>query len=239
VDKQLRERLKHDKFVEEVGHTVHYLQDHKSAVKRYGGIAAAVLAVVIGVWTFMNWRAGQRQEDLRQAALTLDAFIGDQSPTGGLAFPTQAEKDAAVQKAFSEVAAKHPGTKEGQLGRYYSATQLCDQGKVAECEAGYKQAIQDGSDANVTSLAKLSLATLLISQNKMDEAEKVARELVNNPSPVVSKEQGQILLAQTLLKSKPQEARILLEALQAVDRPAVTRAAVALMGELTGQQVPR
>lgn len=239
MDKQLREQLKHDKFVEEVGHTVHYLKDHRTAVTRYGTIAAVILVVVIGTWTFMNWRASQRQDALRQAALNLDGFIGEQSPTGGLTFKSQAEKDAAVYKAFTDVANQYPGTKEGQLARYYSATQLCDQGKVSECEAGYRQVIQDNSDANVTSLAKMSLATLLLSQNKPNDAETVARELVNNPTAMVSKEQGQLLLAQALIKTKPQEARILLEALQAVDRPAITRAAVGLMGEMTGQQVPR
>ena len=238
MDKQLREQLKHDKFVEEVGHTVHYLSDHKAAVQKYGGIAVGVLVLAIGVYGFMSWRESSRQEDLRQAALTLDAFIGDQSPTGGLAFKTQAEKDAAILKAMTEVANKHEGSKEGQLAQMYATQQLCDQGKLAECESGMRK-IASGGDQNVASLAKLSLAELLLAQGKAGEAETIARELVNNPTAVVSKEQGQLALARAIAKSKPQEAQMILQALQALDRPAVTRAAVALMGEVMGQQLPR
>lgn len=238
MDKQLREKLKHDRFVEEVGHTVHYLQDHRAIVRKYGGAVLGVLVLIAAVWWFLGWRERGRQEDLRQASLVLDAFIGPQSPTGGLAFPNQQAKDAAALKAFSEVAQKHSGTREGQLARYYAATQLCDQGKVTECEAGYKEASQ-GGDRNVASLAKLSLATIYESQGKLDPAETLARELVNNPTPVVSKEQAQLVLAKTILRSKPQEARLILEALQALDRPAVTRAAVQLLGEMSGAPMPR
>jgi predicted negative regulator of RcsB-dependent stress response len=238
VDKQLREQLKHDKFVEEVGHTVHYLTDHKAAVKKYGGVVAGVLALALGVYGFMNWREGSRQDDLRQAALTLDAFIGDQSPTGGLAFKTQTEKDAAILKAMTEVANKHDGTKEGQLARLYATQLICDQGKVAECEAGLRK-IATGGDHNVATLAKLSLTELLLAQGKNADAETFARDLVNNPSAVVSKEQGQLAVARSIAKTKPQEAQQILQALQALDRPAITRAAVALMGEVMGQQLPR
>jgi hypothetical protein len=37
------------------------------------------------------------------------------------------------------------------------------------------------------------------------------------------------------MKTKPQDARVILESLQALDRPAVTRAAVAVLGEMMGQ----
>lgn len=238
MDKQLRENLKHDKFVEEVGHTVHYLQGHKEAVRKYGAIAAAVLVIAAAAYGFRGYQASQRQDELRKANAVLDAHVGPQNPTGGLAFATQAEKDAASLKAFTEVAAKHAGSKEGNLARFYAATLLCDQGKIQECEAAFKQVIADG-DANSASLARLSLSTLYFAQGKLPDAEPIARELVNKPTAVVSKEQAQIVLARILAKTKPQEAKILLESLQALDRPPVTRAAVAVLGEMMGQQAPR
>lgn len=234
MDKQLREQIKHDKFVEEVTHTVGYLQDHQAQVKKYGGIVAAVLVIAVGAYAFMNYQASKRQEELRQASLVLDAFVGGQNPTGGLAFGTQAEKDAAALKAFNEVAGKHSGSKEGDLARYSAATLLCDTGKVAECEAGYKQVAGSG-DKNLASLGKLSLATLYVAQRKNEQAEPLLRDLVANPTAVVSKEQAQIALARAILKTKRQEAEIILKSLQALDRPAVTRAAVGVLGEMMNQ----
>ncbi len=234
MDKQLRQQIKHDKFVEEVTHTVDYLQDHRAQVKKYGGIAAAVLVVAVGAYSFMNYQASKRQEELRQAALTLDAFVGPQNPTGGQAFPTQADKDAAALKAFSEVATKHSGSREADLARYQASTLLCDTGKVAECEAGMKQ-VAASSDKSIASLGKFSLATLYTAQGKTDQAEPHFRDLVNNPTPVVSKEQAQIGLARAIQKTKRQEAEIILKSLQALDRPAVTRAAVGVLGEMMNQ----
>lgn len=234
MDKQLREQIKHDKFVEEVTHTVDYLQGHKEQVKKYGGIVAAILVVAVGAYAFMNYQASKRQEDLRQASLVLDAFVGPQNPNGGQAFATQADKDAAALKAFTEVATKHAGTREGDLARYSASTLLCDTGKVAECEAGLKQ-VTTSSDKAIASLGKLSLATLYVAQKKVDQAEPLLRDLVANPTAAVSKEQAQIALAKAIYKTKRQEAEIILKSLQALDRPAVTRAAVGVLGEMMNQ----
>lgn len=234
MDKQLREQIKHDKFVEEVTHTVDYLQHHQAQVKKYGGIVAALLVVGVGAYAFMNYQASKRQEDLRQASLVLDAFVGPQNPTGGQAFPTQADKDNAALKAFSDVAAKHSGSREGDLARYSASTILCDIGKVTECEAGLKQ-VASSADKNIASLGKLSLATLYVAQRKVDQAEPLLRDLVANPTTVVSKEQAQISLAKAIYKTKRQEAEIILKSLQALDRPAVTRAAVSVLGEMMNQ----
>ncbi|MBL8174783.1 MAG: tetratricopeptide repeat protein [Bryobacterales bacterium] len=234
MDKQLREQIKHDKFVEEVTHTVDYLQGHKAQVKKYGGVVAAVLVVAAGIYGFMNYQASKRQDDLRQATLVQDAFVGPQNPNGGLAYATQAEKDVAALKAYSDVASKHSGSREGDLARYSAATLLCDTGKLAECEAGFKQ-VAASSDKNTSSLGKLSLATLYLAQKKGEQAEPLLRELVANPTAVVSKEQAQIALARAILKTKRQEAEIILKSLQALDRPAVTRAAVGVLGEMMNQ----
>lgn len=234
MDKQLRTQIKHDRFVEEVGHTVDYLKGHRSQVNKYGTIIGAALVAGIAIWAFMGWRESGRKEELRQASIIQDAFVGDQAPPGGGPwYKTQLEKENAALKAFSDVAAKNSGSKEGQLARFYASTVLCDQGKVVECEAGFKQAA-DGGDDEVASLAKLSLTEIYQSQGKVAEAETIARQLLAKPTVLVSKEQAQIALARSIMKAKPQEARILLESLQSLDRPAVTRAAVAVLGEMTG-----
>lgn len=238
MDKQLRQQIKHDKFVEEVTHTVDYLKGHQDAVRKYGVVAAAVIVLAGAVYGFTSYQSRQREEALNKATLVLDAFVGQQSPTGGQVFKTQADKDAAALKAFSEVASKYSGSREGMLARYYTGNLLCDQGKVAECEAAFKE-VSNGSDANVASLGKLSLATLYQSEGKTSDAEALLRDLVNHPTAVVSKEQAQLSLARTIMKTKPEEARIILNSLQALDRPAVTRAAVQLLGEMSGQPQPR
>lgn len=233
MDKQLREQIRHDTFVEKTGAAIEYVKEHQSETRKYGIIALAVLVVGGGIWGYVSSQASARQDDLRKASQVMEAFIGDSSPTGGMVFKTQAEKEVAAIKAYQEVTAKHAGSKEAQLA-YLSIGQLnCDQGKEAECEKGFSEATK-GPDRDVASLGKLSMAVLYLAQGKNPDAEKLLRELMAAPSVTVSKEQAQIALARAITKSKPQEARLLLESLSALDRPAVTRAAVGALGELTG-----
>ncbi len=239
MDRQLRHSIKRDRFVEEVGNTVSYLSEHRAAVQKYGAIALGVVVIASSIYAYTGYQRRARLEAIRQATIVLDGVVGGPNPTGGPSFKDQAEKDAATVKAFSGVADKYPGTREGLLARYNTGGLLCDQGKIKECEAAFSE-VAKGGDANIASLAKLSLATLYVAQGKVNEAETVLRDLVNNPTPVVSKEQAQLSLARTILKSKPQEARMIIESLQALDRPAITRAAVGVLGELMGQQpMPR
>lgn len=237
MDKQTREKLKHDKFQEEFTHTVQYLGAHSDMVRKYGLAVGGIVVVAIAVWAYMGYQRSTREADLRKAAVVLDGFVGDpaSNTTGGPTFKTQSEKDAAAEKAFLEVAGKYKSSREGLLARFHAATLACDQGKLPDCEAGFKEVI-NGGDAEIASLARLSLATLYQAQGKGGDAEPLLRQLISNPTALVSKEQAQIALAKALIRTKPQEARLLVESLKDVDRPAVSRAAVGVLGELSQQR---
>ena len=61
------------------------------------------------------------------------------------------------------------------------------------------------------------------------EAEKLLRALIDKPTAFVSKEEATIVLAQLLLRSKPQEARKLLEPLRN-SRTTISVKAIATLG---------
>ena len=81
-------------------------------------------------------------------------------------------------------------------------------------------------------MAKSSIAQIYLSQGKTDEAEKLLRQLVDNPSMFVSKDQATLDLAQAIAKKNPTEARKLLEPLVASKRSVISRAAVTTMGTI-------
>ncbi|MBM3724616.1 MAG: tetratricopeptide repeat protein [Acidobacteria bacterium] len=225
-----RKNLKHDKFVEEVGHSVEYIADHKSEVTKYGTIGAAVLVVAVGGWWFMSSQREARRADLVSAIKPLDAQV---SATGSapLAYPTQAEKDKAVLAGLEEVAKKHAGSEEGTMANYLLATQAVSAGRNDEAERRFKAVVSDGHDSTV-SLAKFALAQLYASQGKTDQAAATYKELAASPSVFVSKEQATYALAKMLARTQPQESRKLVDELLKSPRPPVTRVATGLSGEL-------
>ena len=67
---------------------------------------------------------------------------------------------------------------------------------------------------------------------RVPEAEKILRSLMDHPTIFVSKEEATIALARLIGKTKPDEARKLLEPLR-TSRSAVSQMAVTVMGELS------
>ncbi|MBI4877711.1 MAG: tetratricopeptide repeat protein [Acidobacteria bacterium] len=232
MDKITRHDLKTDKFAQEVGHTVEFLSEHRRQTILYGGAAAVVLALAVGGYFFLRHQKDVRQAELRQATEIYDATVGPAPPDNPYlkTFPTQAEKDLAVQKAFLDLASKRAGTDEGAVARYYAGIIAADQGRILEAEKAFQEVAQTG-DQNYSSLAKYSLAQIYQSQGKAAQSEQLLRSLMEKPTLMVSKEQATIALARVLAPGKPAEARKLLEPLR-TERSAVSRAALTALAEI-------
>jgi predicted negative regulator of RcsB-dependent stress response len=230
VDRKLRNTLKHDKFAEEVGAGVSWLDHHKPLVVRYGLMVLAAVVLIGGIYFYMHYQAGAREEALTQALRIDKAAVGAPSPEpGGLSYATQDEKDKARVKAFSELAAKYHGSEEGGIAQMYMASDAADKADFAGAERMYKD-VMDSAPKAISSMARLPLAQVYSAEGKNAEAEKLLREAIANPTVTVSKEVATIHLARMLIKTNCGEARKLLEPLR-MERSAVSRAAVTALGE--------
>jgi predicted negative regulator of RcsB-dependent stress response len=230
VDRKLRNTLKHDKFAEEVGAGVSWLDHHKPLVMRYGAIALGAVVLIGAVYFYMRSQSTAREEALAQALRVDNAAVaGAPVPPGGLTFPTPEEKATARTKAFSEVAAKYHGSQEGEMAQMYLASDAADKADFATAERLYKD-VMDSAPKGISAMARLPLAQVYSAQGKTAEAEKLLREAVANPTITVSKEEATIHLAKLLIKTNCAEARKLLEPLR-MERTAVSRAAVSTLGE--------
>jgi tetratricopeptide (TPR) repeat protein len=229
VDTAHRRELKHDKFVDQVGHSVEYAAAHRDQVIKYGIAAVVVLLFGVGIYWYMNHQRDIRQSELRAAMGAFEAGIGQ----GGeflRSFATQAEKDKAVTKELGDVANKYSGKDEGRVARYFLGVYYADKGNLAEAEKNLKPVADSGSD-EYASQAKWSLAMVYESMGRHADAEKLLRSLIEDPTIMVSKQQATISLARLLSKRNPAEARKLLEPLRA-ETGAVSRAAITLLGEI-------
>ena len=231
MDKVLREQAKTDRFVQEVGHSVEYVRSNRVRVLQFVGLGILLIALGIGLQFYRSSQHRARQADLKEALLTQDAQVGgaNTNPTARR-FNTATEKTAAVTKAFNNVISKHPNSMEAAIAHFYLGTISADQGKLDEAATHLKQTIDSGEDA-YASQAKLSLAQVYQAQNKMGEAEKLFRSLIDKPTILVSKEQATVALARMLATTKPAEARKLLEPLR-TQQGAVSRVVLSLLSEL-------
>ncbi|MFN0171732.1 MAG: tetratricopeptide repeat protein [Bryobacteraceae bacterium] len=226
MDRITRKELKTDKFALEVEHGLEYAAGHRKQLIRYG---AAALVVALLVWGGFRYRDSQRLERQGVLAAALDAHI--KPPEGGDSFEGQRRKNVESLKKFQEVIDKYPGSDEAMVASSYIGAIRAEEGNTDEAQKALKRVI-DAGDANVASLAKLSLAGLYASAGKTKEAEDILRPLIASPTQFVSKEHATIALAHALAKTRPDEARKLLDPLKTIKGVALTEAVVNLSAEL-------
>ena len=228
MDRITRHDLKTDQFAEQVGHIVEEVGAHRSQVYRYGAIAVAAVVIVGGAYWFIHSRNQAREIELAKVMRIAAAPVG--GPGGGeFSFADAAARDKAFNKAATGLIANYSGSDEAGAAAYLLGIRASDEGKFDVAERYFKQAVSDGG-SEYGALAKLALADVYVTQGKTADAEKLLKELVDNPSVLVSKDQATIALAKIYLKSKPLEARKLLEPLR-TQSSAVGRVAVALLAE--------
>jgi len=119
---------------------------------------------------------------------------------------------------------RHP---RGWIGEYYLGCIAADAGKLDEARKRF-QAVADGAGKDYASLAAYSLAEADYMENRDAEGEKILRGLIEHPTIVLSKEQATIALARHLGKTKPAEARKLLEPIVS-SASAASQAAVSVL----------
>jgi hypothetical protein len=225
-----RKELKTDKFALEVEHTVNFFEEHQQELIRYGGIALAVVALIVGYSIYSKQQHAARESALSHAIEVQEAPVGGISGNGGLSFQTQDAKDKEAVKVFSDLTSKYSGSMEAEVAQYYLGSILADQGNLAQAEKAFQEAAQKGN-AQYSSLAKLSLAQIYFSDGRDAQGEATLRDLMAHPTAFVSSAQATITLAKYLAAKKPAEARKLLEPLR-TQQGAVGQVALTALGEL-------
>lgn len=234
MDRLTRKELKSDRFALEVQHSVEYVSDHRRQVIRWGGVAAAVVVIAVGVFVYRSYQHTQRQEALTAALKISNANVGQPNPANPdiLTFPTAADRTKAMNKAFGDIIAKYSGSNEAAVAEFTLAVNASDEGNSAEAEKRLKVVIDSGND-QYGSLAKLSLAQLYGSQGKIADGEKLLQSVIDHPTILVSKEQAQISLAELLGPTDPARARKILEPLRSNPRPNISGKAISALSELS------
>ena len=228
-----RKNLKSDKFAQEVSTIWDWAAENKDEVVRYGSIGVAVILLVFGIFYYVRYEAGVREEALA-AALKIDgANVGGAPQPGMMQFATPEERDKAWQKAFNDLASKYHGTQEGSIAQMYLASADADKGDLASAEKRYLDVVNSAPKA-YASMARIALAETYEAEGRDSEAEKILRDAMAHPTVTVSKEEATIQLAMLIGKTNQDQARKMLEPLR-TSRTAISRAAVQALGDL-GQQ---
>jgi predicted negative regulator of RcsB-dependent stress response len=223
-----RKELKQDNVALKVEETRHFFVEHRDSIIKAGIALVVIVVIAFGSWFFVSSRRQAREQALASAIQLQNAPVGAAPPNGGMSFPTEEAKTAAVTKAMNSVIAE--GSEEGYAAEYYLAGLNASNGKTDEALKQYDHVAANAGD-DYASLAKLAKAQLLFSINKSSDAQTILRDLMAHPTAMVSKEQAAMTLAQGIASTQPDEARKLLVPLASAHSD-ISQAAVTAMSEL-------
>lgn len=228
---ELKEQLQHDHFTDAVSDVLGYAVSNRERLIRWGIAAAVIAALVGGAFWYASYRRSVRQQDLQSAFDVLETPVGPPNQFAK-SFATQDAKLQASIKALSEVVAKDGGSREGLMAQYYLGTLKIQKQDNKAAESDLRAVA--GAKSECAGLAKLALAQLLASENRMPEAQSLLHEMVNKPTDLVSKAQAQVLLARLEETTNPKEAKAILQSLRKSNQDAaVTRAVDQISAQLT------
>jgi predicted negative regulator of RcsB-dependent stress response len=234
VDKLTRKELKTDKFAIEVQHSVEFVSEHRRQMMLWAVPAVAVVLIVGVIFWYRNYQHNAREEALHAAMLVQNSTVGPSASQYVVAFPTSAARQTAVVKSWGDLAAKYPGTEEGDIAEFFLGTNAADVGNLPDAVKHFKAAIDSGSGP-YASEAKLALAQVYAAQGKLNDGVQLIQSVIDHPTVMVSKDAATLALADLIKSSDPKRARGLVDPLRTSTRSAVSKAAITLDSSLSQQ----
>ncbi len=205
MDTKTRHALKKDKFAQATASSMSWVSGHRSGVLRWVIVAVVVLAAGIASLVVWNQRSSAAESAMDAA---MDVYVAPLAQPGAPAekgvYTTAADRSKAANEQFVAVAQKYGWLSEGAKARYFAGVTYEELGQNGPAETELKAAA--GSwNRNLSSLAKLALASLYRQTNRDAQAIELYNALAAKPTETVPAAVAQLDLADLYAETGKQE----------------------------------
>jgi predicted negative regulator of RcsB-dependent stress response len=228
VARYTRHQLKEDKFTETAAESLSWMREHQGKLTAVLVIALVALLAAGAVWFYLQRSEQEASLEFSKALRTYNAQLREPGtpPTPQMqTFTSAKERAEAARKEFKAVAEKYKHTHSGEAASYLEAMTTIEAGDTASGEQQLKK-IADGHNKDLSSLARLKLASIYRMSNRDAEAITIYKDLTEHPTQMVTKEMAQLELAAAYQDKNPAEAQRIYQTLQ-TENPASPAAQVA------------
>jgi predicted negative regulator of RcsB-dependent stress response len=219
VARYTRHQLKEDRFAVSVQEQVSWAVEHRNTLFVIGGVLAAVVAIVIAGFFYLQNRDQQASVAIGQALRVSQAPLrpaGAPEQPGIQTFTSAKERAQAARTAFEKIIQDYPHTRSADFARYWVGVTLRDTGDYAGAEKELKEITGSHRD-ELASVAKFALASVYRDENKTKDAIDTYNDLVAHPSSTIPKSTAQLELAMMFEQAQPSEAAKLYEQIRKDD----------------------
>jgi len=218
VRAETRHQLKQDAFsrvtIGAAEKTAHWSVEHRDTLTIVAIAVLVIAAAAAGGWYYLSAQDEKASFDMSQAVRTLEAQIrpaGTPAQPDVPSFTSVKERSDAAKKEFQAIVDKYPHTRTADMARYFLGVTSATAGDNAAAENNFKTVASTGNK-ELASVAKLALASLYGNINRTKDAVALYQELIDHPTPSVSKATAQLQLAELYQTSnQPLDAKRIYE----------------------------
>lgn len=223
---ETRHQLKTDRFsratIQAAEQTVDWTVEHRSKLIVAAVVTVILVSIGLGSWYYLEQQDEKASVDFGKAVETMDTPIrpADVPPQPDYpSFGSAKERAAQAHKEFQAIADKYPHTRSADFAHYFLGVTSADLGDKVAAE-GELKTVAGYHNADLSSLAKLALASIYVNSNRTKDALEIYKDLVRKPSRTVGKSAAEMQLAETyqtagmIAEAKKQYAQIQKEAPQ-------------------------
>ena len=204
---ETRRQLKQDKFsrttIQLAEQSVHWSVEHKSKLIAAALVLAAIAAMVLGGWYYIEQQDEKASVDFSRAVEVLGAPVRPAGMPAQPGFPSYAsakERAADAHKQFQSIIDNYPHSNAAKFARYFLGVTSADMGDYAAAEGYLKEAANARKylvlpDKNLSSLARLALASVYVNTGRTKDAIEIYKDLAQNPTDTVAKTTAEMGLA--------------------------------------------
>ena len=200
---ETRHQLKTDRFskatIQAAEQTVHWTVEHRSKLIVAAVVTVIVVSIGLGSWYYLEQQDEKASVDFSKAVQTIDTPIrtADTPPQPDYpSFGSAKERAAEAHKQLQAIVDKYPHTRSADFARYFLGVTSADLGDNLAAERELKT-VAGYHNADLSSLAKLALASVYVNTNRTKDALEIYKDLMAKPTRTVGKTAAQIQLAES------------------------------------------
>ena len=221
---EARHQLKEDRFSKATfgaaENAVHWTLEHQSKLIAAALAVIVIAAIGVGGWYYLNLQDEKASAEFSTATRTMETPVrptGVPAQPGYETFASLQERATAARKQFQAIVDKYPHTRTALMARYFVGLNAAQTGDYSAAENNLRQ-VNEARNKDLAALAKLALASVYRSENKDSQVPDLYRQLIDKPTPTVSKVAAQLELASFYeSRQKPDEAKRIYDQIQKED----------------------
>lgn len=200
---ETRRQLKTDKFskatIQVAEKTVHWSVEHKGKVTAGVIVIVVVVCAALGSWYYLEKQDEKASAEFGRATRVLDTPVrpaGMPPQPGFESYASSQERGTEARKEFQAIINTYPHTRAADLSHYFVGVTSAQLGDNATAERELK-AVAGYHNEELSSLAKMALASLYRNTNRPNEAIEIYKQLEAKPTRTVGKTAAEMELAET------------------------------------------